>query len=190
MMLITLIAGSNRHNAASTSILRYIEDVLKSRNIQVSFIDLAAVQLPLYSPDSEVVPPEADVLIHSVKQADGLILATPEYHGSISGSLKNALDYLDNSHVTGKPFLTLSSAGGPLGVSSLLHLQSIIRNLHGILCPEWISVGEGQSVFDADGVPQDMEVIQRIDQAVEQFIVLVKKLGHNSKQPAKVMMET
>lgn len=190
MMLITLIAGSNRHHAISTSILRYIEDVLKSRNIQVSIIDLAAVQLPLYSPDSEVVSPEADVLIHSVKQADGLILATPEYHGSISGSLKNALDYLDNRHVAGKPFLTVSSAGGPLGVSSLLHLQSIIRNLHGIHCPEWISVGEGQSILDPNGLPQDKEILGRIDQAVERFIALVKKLGHDSKHSEKVMMET
>lgn len=189
-MHITLIAGSNRHNAISTSILRYIENVLKSRDAQVSLIDLAAVQLPLYSPDSEVVPPEADTLIQSVKQSDGLILATPEYHGSISGSLKNALDYLDNSHVAGKPFLTVSSAGGPLGVSSLLHLQTIIRNLHGILCPEWISVGEGKPVFDPKGVPQNKEIIQRIDQAVEQFIALVKKLRRSSRKTAEVMMET
>ena len=189
-MHITLIAGSNRHHAISTSILRYIENLLKSNNIPVSFIDLAAVQLPLFSPDSEVVPKEAELLITSVEQADGIILGTPEYHGSVSGSLKNALDYLDNRHVAGKPFLTVSSAGGPLGVSSLLHLQSIIRNLHGIHCPEWISVGEGQSIFDPNGVPQDKEILGRIDQAVEQFIAFVKKLGHDSKHSEKVMMET
>jgi len=187
---IAMIAGSNRHNATSTSVLRYIESVLKARNIQVSFIDLGVVQLPLFSPDSEVVHPEAEMLINSVKQADGLIFATPEYHGSISGSLKNALDYLDNDHVAGKPILPISSAGGPLGVSSLIHLQCIIRNLHGILCPEWISVGDGQPVFGRDGVPQNREMIQRIDRAVEQFLGLVRKLAPGSKQPAKVMMET
>lgn len=146
--------------------------------------------MPLYSPDSEVVPPEADLLITAVKQADGLILATPEYHGSLSGSLKKALDYLDNSHVAGKPVLPVSSAGGPLGISSLTHLQGIIRNLHGILCPEWVSIGDGQPVFDRDGVPQNMEIIQRIDQAVEQFIGLVRKLGDGSKQPVKEMMKS
>ncbi|WP_420913694.1 NAD(P)H-dependent oxidoreductase [Brevibacillus agri] len=189
-MHIAMIAGSNRQNATSTSVLRYIETILKARNIQVSFIDLRVVQLPLYSPDSDVVPLEADLLITAVKQADGLIFATPEYHGSLSGSLKNALDYLDNGHVAGKPVLPVSSAGGPLGISSLIHLQGIIRNLHGILCPEWISIGDGQPAFDRDGVPQDMEIIQRIDQAVEQFIGLVRKLGDGSKQPVKEMMES
>lgn len=189
MMHIAMIAGSNRQNATSTSVLRYIETILKARNIQVSFIDLGVVRLPLFSPDAEDVHPEADFMIRSVKQADGLILATPEYHGSISGSLKNALDYLDNSHVAGKPVLTVSSAGGRLGVSSLVHLQSIIRNLHGILSPEWISIGDGHPLFDRDGAPRDPEILQRIDQSVEQFIELVRKLG-NDTQPRKVMMES
>jgi NAD(P)H-dependent FMN reductase len=190
MMHIAMIAGSNRQNANSTSILRYIETILKTKNIQVSLIDLGVVRLPLYSPDSEAVPPEAEVLIHSVQQADGLVFATPEYHGSISGSLKNALDYLDNCHVAGKPVLLVSSSGGRLGVSSLIHLQCIVRNLHGILCPEWISVGDGRPVFDRDGVPLDLEIVQRIGQAVDQLVELVRKLGHGGKQPEKVMMES
>jgi len=189
-MHIAILAGSNRHNAASTSILRYIKTILEARNIAVSFIDLSVTQLPHYSPDLEIVHPEIDSLITVINQADGLIFATPEYHGSISGSLKNALDYLDNCHVAGKPVLTVSAAGGPLGISSLIHLQGIIRNLHGILCPEWISVGGGQLLFDRDGVPQDKEIIQRIDQAVEQFIGLVKKLGYSSKQHTELMMES
>jgi NAD(P)H-dependent FMN reductase len=189
-MHITMIAGSNRHNAISTSVLGYIENILKARNIRVSFIDLKDVRLPLYSPDSEVVHPEADFVINSVQQAEGLIFATPEYHGSISGSLKNALDYLDNCHVAGKPVLPVSSAGGRLGISSLIHLQCIIRNLHGIVCPEWISIGDGQPVFDRNGAPQNMEVMKRIDQAVEQFIGLVRTLRYGGKQHAEVMMET
>jgi NAD(P)H-dependent FMN reductase len=189
-MHIAMIAGSNRRNATSTSILRYIESILEARNIRVTLIDLKVVRLPLYSPESEVVHPEADALIDAVDRADGLIFATPEYHGSISGSLKNALDYLDNRHVAGKPVLAVSSAGGRLGISSLIHLQGIIRNLHGILCPAWITIGDGQPVFDRDGVPQNAEIIQRIHQSVEQFVGLVSKLRDGSKRPAKVTMES
>jgi len=189
-MHIAMIAGSNRREATSTSILRYIETILKSKNIRVTFIDLADVRLPLFSPDAAEVHPNADFLITSVDQADGLIFATPEYHGSISGSLKNALDYLDNCHVEGKPVLTVSSAGGRLGVSSLIHLQCIIRNLHGILCPDWISVGDGQPVWDRDGIPQDMEIVRRIHQAVDQMIELVRKLRYGSRHSSGVMVET
>ena len=190
MMHIAMLAGSNRRNASSTGILRYIETILKAKNIQVSLIDLRVVRLPLYSPDSEAADPGVDLLIHSVRQADGLVIATPEYHGSVSGSLKNALDYLDNRDVAGKPALLVSSAGGRLGVSSLIHLQGIIRNLHGIVCPEWISIGDGQPLFDRDGVPPDTAIIRRIDHAVEQLIGLVTKLGAGSQQPVKVMMES
>src|SRR5690554_1521029 len=128
-MHIAIIAGSNRQRAVSTGILRYIERKLQAKGIRVSFTDLGVVRLPLFSPDSDAVPPQADRLIASVDRADGLVLGTPEYHGSISGSLKNALDYLDNCHVEGKPVLAVSAAGGRLGVSSLIHLQGIVRNL-------------------------------------------------------------
>lgn len=189
-MRIAMIAGSNRRNAVSTSILRYIESILKTKNIQVTLIDLSDVRLPLYSPDAEVVSPEAEFLIRSVDQADGLIFATPEYHGSVSGSLKNALDYLDNCHVEGKPVLPVSSAGGRLGVSSLIHLQCMIRNLHGILCPDWVSVGDGRPVFDRDGTPLDQDIVRRIDEAVGHFLGLVGKLRAGGTPSEKVLMES
>ncbi|REJ12609.1 MAG: NADPH-dependent FMN reductase [Paenibacillaceae bacterium] len=189
-MHIAIIAGSNRRNAASTGILRHIERKLGAKGIRVSFFDLGTVHLPLFSPDAEAVPPEAGRLIASVDQADGLVLGTPEYHGSISGSLKNALDYLDNVHVAGKPVLAVSSAGGKLGVSSLNHLQAIVRNLHGILSPDWISVGDGQHVFDRDGIPQDPAIAERIDQAVEQFVGLARKLRTGSAEPAGAVTES
>jgi NAD(P)H-dependent FMN reductase len=189
-MHIAIIAGSNRQNAASTGILRHIERKLRAQGFRVSFIDLAVVRLPLFSPDADAVPPEAVRLIEAVDEADGLVLGTPEYHGSISGSLKNALDYLDNCHVEGKPVLAVSSAGGRLGVSSLIHLQTIVRNLHGMLSPDWISVGDGQQAFDRDGAPQDPETAARVDQAVERFVALAEKLRVGSAEPAGAVTES
>jgi len=176
-MHITLIAGSNRKNAVSTNILRYMETLLTNKGISVSFVDLQIVQLPLFSPDSETLHPNVETFLQTVKSADGLILATPEYHGSLSGTLKNALDYLDASLVSGKPVLTVSSAGGPLGTGSLTHLQSIVRNLHGIHCPEWLSIGAGFRGFDQNGDPTDEELKLRIKSAVRLYIDLARKLS-------------
>lgn len=189
-MHIAIIAGSNRQNAVSTGILRHIERKLRAQGIHVSFFDLADVRLPLFSPDADAVPPEAGRLIGAVDRADGLVLGTPEYHGSISGSLKNALDYLDNPQVEGKPVLAVSSAGGRLGVSSLIHLQGIVRNMHGILSPDWISVGDGRHVFGQDGAPQDPETAARIDRAVERFVELAAKLRIGSAEPAGAVTES
>ncbi|AFC28549.1 NADPH-dependent FMN reductase [Paenibacillus mucilaginosus 3016] len=175
-MNVTLIAGSNRTNAASTCLLRSIERLLKARQISVRFVDLSELPLPLFSPDNLELHPNAQLLLEAIADGDGLILATPEYHGSLSGTLKNALDYITAGQVAGKAVLSVSSAGGPLGVSSLSHLQSIVRNLHGINCPEWISIGAGSPAFGPDGSLSDEGMRQSVQDAVHSFVVLTGKL--------------
>lgn len=175
-MKIVMIAGSNRKGAASTFLLRYIGSLLQGHQISVTCIELKELELPLYSPDTEGLSSNVQYVLEMVKSADGLIFATPEYHGSISGVLKNALDYMNASHVSGKPVLSVSSAGGPVGVSSLTHLQSIIRNLHGVDSPEWISIGAGSHGFDSEGVPLDAGLRDRVDAAVEKFLALTRML--------------
>ncbi|VTR57694.1 flavoprotein [Actinobacillus pleuropneumoniae] len=176
-MKIVMIAGSNRQGATSTLLLRYIGRLLQGHHISAACIELNELELPLYSPDNEELSPNVQYVLDIVKGADGLIFATPEYHGSISGVLKNALDYMNVSHISGKPVLSVSSAGGPVGVSSLTHLQSIMRNLHGVNSPEWISIGAGSQGFDAEGVPLDAGLRERVDAAVEKFLVLTRSLS-------------
>ncbi|MFD0587357.1 NADPH-dependent FMN reductase [Paenibacillus sp. GCM10027627] len=173
-MKIVLLAGSNREGASSTKLARYMEQGLIARKVEVSFIDLRQLVLPLYSPDYVDLNDNAKRIIAEVGSADGFIFATPEYHGSISGVLKNALDYLSGNLVEGKPVLSVSSAGGPSGVCSLLHLQSIVRNLHGINCPQWVSIGYGWGGVDEKGNPVDSDVRDRVDGAIEQLLKLTR----------------
>ncbi|PZD97606.1 NADPH-dependent FMN reductase [Paenibacillus sambharensis] len=175
-MKITLIAGSNRKDATSTKLLHYIRSLMQTEGIGVTLIDLYETPLPFYSADETSSHPHVKHLLEAVSQADGLVLATPEYHGSISGVLKNALDYVSGSIVGGKPVLSVSSAGGAVGVSSLTQLQAIVRNLHGINSPEWISIGSSQRFFDEDGAPLDEPTRVRVTQALNQFIRLTTAL--------------
>jgi len=183
-----MIAGSNRKGATSTSLLQYIDRILKAQHITVTLIDLHELHLPFFSPDMFFSPdanplhPNVQYLLESVIGADGLILATPEYHGSVSGVLKNALDYINPSQVAGKTVLSASSAGGPVGVSSLMHLQNIVRNLHWVSSPDWISIGAGSNSFDSDGVPSDEGIRARVDHAVAKFVDLTRTLAN--KVPA------
>jgi NAD(P)H-dependent FMN reductase len=177
-MRVTLVAGSNRQNATSTILLKHIESILLEKHISVSFIDLAETPLPLFTPDNWEFHENALRLIESIQNADGLIFSTPEYHGSVSGALKNALDYVSIDKVAGKAVLSVSSAGGPLGISSLSHLQTIVRNLHGINCPEWISIGYGTNTFHEDGSPADEGTKVRVQTVLNSFIELTKNLSH------------
>jgi azobenzene reductase len=176
-MKITMIAGSNREGATSTYLLLYIERLLKVQSISVTLVDLRELHLPLYSPDTQPLHPNAQYLLETITDADGLIFATPEYHGSVSGMMKNALDYMDANQVSGKSVLSVSSAGGPMGVSSLSHLQSIVRNLHGFNSPDWISIGAGYNRFDSDGAPLDEGMRGRVECAVGRFVNLTRMLA-------------
>ncbi|EFM10356.1 NADPH-dependent FMN reductase [Paenibacillus curdlanolyticus YK9] len=186
-MNIVIIAGSNRKDATSTKLAEYANKYLTKQGHLVQLFDLYKQPLPFYSPD---VTPEPDGAVAELQQAmlqaDGVILATPEYHGSISGVLKNALDFLGQTHFNGKTVLSASSAGGPIGTSSLLQLQAIVRNLHGVNSPEWISIGYGQhsALSEASGdYEQSNPVFDRIHLALRTFIDLAERL---SGEPARV----
>lgn len=176
--LYTFIAGSNRTDATSTKLLRYMARRLTDAGAGVHFFDLRVQPLPFYSPDPGEAPdhPNVSRLLAAVGAADGLVIGSPEYHGSVSGVLKNALDFVGSAHVSGKPVLSVSSSGGAVGVSSLTQLQAIIRNLHGINCPEWISLGGPNRQFGPDGAPVDVKIRERVERALKLFVTLAHRL--------------
>lgn len=180
-MKITIIAGSNRKQSSSTKLCRYIESVLQSRGVKATLFDLFERPLPFYDParDEET---DANVLalMEAAGGADAIVLSTPDYHGSISGVLKNALDYLGFDEFDSKAVLAVSSSGGAVGVSPLTHLQTIVRNLHGINCPEWISIGGENRAFTADGEPANEKVKERVHKVLTYFIKLAGTLRQSA----------
>ncbi|GIO16376.1 FMN reductase [Cohnella xylanilytica] len=175
-MKILLIAGSNRRNATSALLLRYMADVLQSRGIEAELYNLYEKPVPLYSPDEAPDDGNAASLVRAASEADAFVLGTPEYHGSVSGVLKNALDYLSSNEFGGKAVLSVSSSGGAVGVSSLTQLQAIVRNLHGINSPEWLSLGGNARQFEANGAPSDAGVRQRAIRSLDALVDLAGKL--------------
>jgi azobenzene reductase len=177
-MKIILIAGSNRKNSTSTKLSRYIVKQLITIGHEVVFFDLYEKPIPFYNPDSSL---DTDLHLIELKvsmlQAQAIILSTPDYHGSISGVLKNALDHLDFDHFESKVVLSVSSAGGAVAMSSLTQLQTIIRNVHGINCPEWISIGSCQHGFTVDGAPELLKVKERAHKTLHYFLALAEKLA-------------
>jgi NAD(P)H-dependent FMN reductase len=172
---ILMLAGSNRSDATSTQLLRYISRVLGEQGCVVELFDLHDTPVPFYDDDVEDYgDAHLDRLERLAREADGFVLATPEYHGSVSGVLKNALDHLGSKQFDGKIVLSVSSAGGAVGVSSLTHLQTIVRYVHGINCPEWISIGAEQRKFDAQGVPEHPKVKERVARTTQYFIGMIR----------------
>ncbi|OCT10668.1 hypothetical protein A8709_22780 [Paenibacillus pectinilyticus] len=179
-MNITIIAGSNHSAATSTRLSEYIKHLAVQEGHNVTLIDLYRTPLPFYSPEDTHGGHQAlEGFKHALLEADGIVLATPEYHSGISGVLKNALDHVGQDHFNNKAVLSVSSAGGAVAVSSLTQLQTIVRNLHGINCPEWISIGGDQrKSFRVDVAFADIhpDVDLRVRRVVRSFLGLAQQL--------------
>lgn len=120
-------------------------------------------------------------LREDVKSAQGIILGTPEYHGSYSGVLKNAIDLMGFDEFGGKMWGLVGVAGGSLGaVNALNSLRMIGRTLHAWVVPEQVSLSDAWTHFDDDGHLEDEKIRQRlmdVGRQVARFAYL-----HTSKQ--------
>ncbi|MDR6554504.1 NADPH-dependent FMN reductase [Paenibacillus qinlingensis] len=180
-MKITIVAGSNHSAATSTRLAAYIQHLAMQEQHDVALLDLFRTPLPFYSPEVEGdTHPALEAFKRAMLSADAIVLATPEYHSGMSGVLKNALDHVGQDHFKNKAVLSISSSGGAVAVSSLTQMQTTVRNLHGINCPEWISIGGDQrKSFRVDASFEDIQpdIDKRIRRVVGSFLTLAEQLS-------------
>ena len=115
-------------------------------------------------------------LQQTVKAADAVILSTPEYHGGVSGVLKNALDLMSFEEMSGKVFGLMSVLGGQSNSNALNDLRIIVRWVHGWVIPEQVAVGQAWNAFDADGNLRDEKLAERVDQFAQSLLETTQKL--------------
>jgi FMN reductase len=149
------ICGSLRPGSYTRMALKIaLDSAAHSGADQSRLIDLREYDLPLATGEEIAGKGAASVLRlrAEVKAADGLILATPEYHNSFSGVLKNALDLMGFDEIEGKMIGLIGVAGGALGAFDALNeLRNIGRALHAWVIPEQASISEAWKYFSADG---------------------------------------
>jgi FMN reductase len=121
-----------------------------------TFEGTALSALPLYRPDDAARCAYALQLLDAVARADGLIVATPSYHGGVSGMVKNALDYLEDLRDYRRPYLdgravgcVVTSAGWQTGGATLSALRSIVHALRGWPTPLGLTVNVAESPVQA-----------------------------------------
>ena len=177
MVRIVGIGGSLRPNSSSQMALSLAVQRVAALGAEVEVLDLRTMQLPFCNGEDDYPGyPDVERLRNTVKQADGLILATPEYHGSVSGVLKNALDLMDFEQLDGKVTGLISVLGGQSNSNALNDLRVIMRWVHAWVIPEQIAVGQAWKAFDTDGKILDEKVSQRFDQFAQSLVENTRKL--------------
>ncbi|MBS7641525.1 NAD(P)H-dependent oxidoreductase [Candidatus Bathyarchaeota archaeon] len=184
-LLIVGFAGSLRKSSYNKMLLRAALNLLP-KNAKLEILDLEG--LPLFNQDLEYDMPETVKRFKSkIKEADALLIATPEYNSSIPGVLKNALDwasrpYGDNS-LEGKPVAIMSASIGMLGgARAQTHLRQILSSLNAYVVnkPE-VMVNFANEKFDAEGKLRDERAEAYIRQLLENLVKLTEMLKANAK---------
>jgi FMN reductase len=113
-------------------------------------------------PENEY-PPDVLQLRQALKDSQGIILATPEYHGSLTGALKNMLDLMTIEDFETKIIGLVGVAGGDIGaINSLNTMKTICRNLHCWVLPQEVSIANSAQTFDDDGAVKDPAIEERL----------------------------
>ena len=108
-------------------------------------------------------PADVDRLRAAVTACHGLVIGTPEYHGSFSGVLKNALDLMGFDEMGGKMIGLVGVSGGAMGgLNALSGLRTIGRSMHSWVLPAEATIPKAWQVFDADGNCTDEALAKRV----------------------------
>ncbi len=160
---IVAIGGSVRPGNFTMKALKVVTDHLSTiEGVQVTVVDPAEIDWPL--PGRTGGGARLAQVQEQVEEATGVILATPEYHGSVSSVLKLALENLGfPSRLAGKPIALLGVAAGAIGaIQSLGQLRMIASHIGAIVLPGAVSVAGVQGIFDEAGNCKDAGTEQRL----------------------------
>lgn len=178
MKKIIAISGSLRKDSFNSHLAKAAIE-LAPDGVEIELVDISSI--PLFNQDLDQQFPEAArVFKDKVRQADGVIFATPEYNRSIPGVLKNAIDwasrpYGDNAFAGKTVFVTGASIGPIAAALAQYHLKQIMLYLDARVIgqPEFY-LGNAGSKFDANGNLTDESTKEHLKKALE---VLVSQLS-------------
>ena len=170
------VASSMRIESNSTRTLKLILDIVKtSYDAEIQILDLRQTILPFLYYQEHDKKTEILTAEKMVKWADAFILATPDYHGSMAGSMKNFLDYFW-SEFAGKLFGYICSSHEK-GLTVMDQMRTAVRQCYGWSMPYGISIN-GEKDFGSSGNVTNKVLLQRM-QMLARDITIYGKLHRN-----------
>lgn len=138
---VLLILGSIRVGRQSEKVALAMKGLLEERDLEVNFLDLKELDLPMFNASDENQNLEnVQRLLSSFKDCDGVIIVSPEYNHGLTSALKNAIDYAMKKELYNKPMATVGvSSGGFGGMRLLKALQGVWLGVGGISLPKYLA---------------------------------------------------
>ena len=170
------LAGEYRSSSKSGMLVNLALKMAEEQGADVEFWDLAERPLPLVGEEGCWTHPNVKAFQTLLEESDAFLLSSPEYHGTMSGVMKNTMDWMYDKHVGGKVFGLMSTLGGVTNANTLNHMRISLRWLHGWPVPEQLAIGHVKEAFDEDGALVDDELQRRLLNLVNSVLSAAKKL--------------
>lgn len=154
------VSGSMREGSHSARTLGVLLEEARARGAETRLLDLRAIDLPMYRPRGAAIVNEGVLMTaEAVVWADAFVLASPDYHGSMSGAMKNFLDYYW-TEFAGKVFGYVC-ASHEKGLTVMDQMRTVVRQCYGWSLPYGVSL-HGDEDFDSAGNIQNANFARRL----------------------------
>jgi FMN reductase len=178
--LVVGIGGTLRPNSSTERALRHCLAALERKGARTKLYSGKDLDLPMYSPHELERTPKAAELVGALRAADAVVVASPGYHGGVSGLIKNALDYFED--LRGDPRVYLDNApwgcitcayGWQAAVGTLNQLRDIGHALRAWPTPLGVAINSADQIWDETGELTDVTVKSQLDLMAEQILTFV-----------------
>ncbi len=181
--LVVGIGGTTRTGSTGERALHVALDAAEEAGARtLLFSGAFLAKMPIYSPGAPERTAEQCELVEAVRCADGLILASPGYHGGISGLVKNALDLLEDlrddkrCYLDGRAVGCIITANGWQTIgTALIALRSIVHALRGWPTPLGAGLNTAEPIFDASGACADRAALAQLTMVARQVVEFAEK---------------
>jgi len=190
---ILVIPGSARQGSLNRRLAGFAAGTARAAGLQVTELDLRALALPVYDGDLEAasgVPASAFDLQRAIRDADGVLIVTPEYNGFPTPLVINAFDWLSRIPATGdapsglattanKPAALLSASPGPGGgLRSMNFLRQYLQMAFAmIVVPQQFALGRAHEAFDGQDALKEARAVQSVQGVVNALAGLARALA-------------
>lgn len=190
MTKIAVIVGSTREGSFNRKLGDLAIRALEAQGAKVTHVDLAQFDLPLYSAalEADNFPADAERLKTLFVEQDGLLFVTPEYNGSITPLLKNAIDWASRptgseslvalAAYRGKVSAVMSASLSPFGgIRAATHLRQILSTVQSLVIPEQVLIPAAHTAFDEDGNLVDALPASLIEMTAARMVAVTRALA-------------
>lgn len=171
------IGGTTRAGSSTEKALRFALDAAERLGAKTVLLGAADIAVPPYAPERPERTPEAIRLVTEMRRADGIIIASPGYHGGVSGLVKNALDYTEDMRSDDRVYFDgcnvgciVTAAGWQGTTTTLTALRSIVHALRGWPTPLGVCINSTEPAFANDGTCLSQGIADQLELLASQTV--------------------